>query len=218
MAFIGALVTSFAVMAIANMGGRATAGKLILTGTAVSSVCSAFSNFIIYMQNDNNATSEVMHWTMGSLSGAEWGKVKVILPVILICTIIFWSQYRNLNLMLLGDEVSITLGTNLQKYRTIYLVIAAVMVGFAVYTAGMIGFVGLIIPHVVRILFGTDHRRLIPFSALLGGTFLIWSDVVCRTILKNAEIPIGILVSLIGAPCFIYLLVNRSYGFGGGKS
>lgn len=218
MAFIGALVTSFAVMAIANMGGRATAGKLILTGTAVSSVCSAFSNFIIYMQNDNNATSEVMHWTMGSLSGAEWGKVKVILPVILICTIIFWSQYRNLNLMLLGDEVSITLGTNLQKYRTIYLVIAAVMVGFAVYTAGMIGFVGLIIPHVVRILFGTDHRRLIPFSALLGGTFLIWSDVACRTILKNAEIPIGILVSLIGAPCFIYLLVNRSYGFGGGKS
>ena len=214
----GATVTSFAVMAIANMGGRATAGKLILTGTAVSSVCSAFSNFIIYMQNDNNATSEVMHWTMGSLSGAEWGKVKVILPVILICTIIFWSQYRNLNLMLLGDEVSITLGTNLQKYRTIYLVIAAVMVGFAVYTAGMIGFVGLIIPHVVRILFGTDHRRLIPFSALLGGTFLIWSDVACRTILKNAEIPIGILVSLIGAPCFIYLLVNRSYGFGGGKS
>lgn len=170
------------------------------------------------MQNDNNATSEVMHWTMGSLSGAEWGKVKIILPVILICTIIFWSQYRNLNLMLLGDEVSITLGTNLQKYRTIYLVIAAVMVGFAVYTAGMIGFVGLIIPHVVRILFGTDHRRLIPFSALLGGTFLIWSDVACRTILKNAEIPIGILVSLIGAPCFIYLLVNRSYGFGGGKS
>ena len=120
--------------------------------------------------------------------------------------------------MLLGDEVSITLGTNLQKYRTIYLVIAAVMVGFAVYTAGMIGFVGLIIPHVVRILFGTDHRRLIPFSGLLGGTFLIWSDVACRTILKNAEIPIGILVSLIGAPCFIYLLVNRSYGFGGGKS
>ena len=161
MAFIGALVTSFAVMAIANMGGRATAGKLILTGTAVSSVCSAFSNFIIYMQNDNNATSEVMHWTMGSLSGAEWGKVKVILPVILICTIIFWSQYRNLNLMLLGDEVSITLGTNLQKYRTIYLVIAAVMVGFAVYTAGMIGFVGLIIPHVVRILFT---------SATSGGT------------------------------------------------
>lgn len=98
------------------------------------------------------------------------------------------------------------------------MILSSVIVGAAVYAAGMIGFVGLVIPHVIRILFGTDHKRLIPLSALLGSIFLIWADVASRIILKNAEMPIGILVSLIGAPCFIYLLVKRSYGFGGGRS
>ncbi len=217
MAFAGAIVTSFAVMYIANLGGRATSGKLILAGTAVSSVCSAFSSFVLYITNDNSATSQVTFWTMGSLAGADWSRVRVTLPVILLCSLFFWSQFRNLNLMLLGDEVSITLGADLHRARKLYLMISSLMVGFAVYTAGMIGFVGLIIPHVIRILFGTDHRRLVPLAALLGSVFLIWCDVACRVILENAELPIGILVSIIGAPCFIYLLVSRSYGFGGGK-
>lgn len=216
-AFIGAMLTSFAVIAIANMGGKATSAKLILAGMAISAVCSAFSNFVIYITNDKNATTEVMKWTMGSLAGANWSRVSVMLPVTLICTVLFWTQYRNLNLMLLGDEVSITLGTDLHRFRTIYLILSSVMVGFAVYCAGVIGFVGLVIPHVVRILFGTDHRHLIPLSALLGASFLIWCDVACRVILKNSEMPIGVLVSIIGAPCFIYLLVRRSYGFGGKK-
>ena len=216
-AFIGAMVTSFAVIAIANMGGKATSAKLILAGMAVSAVCSAFSNFIIYITNDKNAATEVMKWMMGSLAGASWSRVGVMLPVTLICVIIFWTQYRNLNLMLLGDDVSITLGTDLHRLRTFYLIVASVMIGFAVYCAGVIGFVGLVIPHVIRILFGTDHRRLLPLSALLGASFLIWCDVACRVILKNSEMPIGVLVSIIGAPCFIYLLVRKSYGFGGSK-
>ena len=216
-AFIGAMITSFAVIAIANMGGKATSAKLILAGMAVSAVCSAFSNFVIYITNDKNAATEVMKWSMGSLAGASWARVGVMLPVTLICVVIFWTQYRNLNLMLLGDEVSITLGTDLHRLRTFYLIVASVMIGFAVYCAGVIGFVGLVIPHVVRILFGTDHRRLLPLSALLGASFLIWCDVACRVILKNSEMPIGVLVSIIGAPCFIYLLVRKSYGFGGSK-
>ena len=216
-AFIGAMVTSFAVITIANMGGKATSAKLILAGMAVSAVCSAFSNFVIYITNDKNAATEVMKWTMGSLAGASWSRVGVMLPVTLICVIIFWTQYRNLNLMLLGDDVSITLGTDLHRLRTFYLIVASVMIGFAVYCAGVIGFVGLVIPHVIRILFGTDHRRLLPLSALLGASFLIWCDVACRVILKNSEMPIGVLVSIIGAPCFIYLLVRKSYGFGGSK-
>lgn len=216
-AFIGAMVTSFAVIAIANMGGKATSAKLILAGMAVSAVCSAFSNFVIYITNDKNAATEVMKWAMGSLAGASWSRVGVMLPVTLICVIIFWTQYRNLNLMLLGDDVSITLGTDLHRLRTFYLIVASVMIGFAVYCAGVIGFVGLVIPHVIRILFGTDHRRLLPLSALLGASFLIWCDVACRVILKNSEMPIGVLVSIIGAPCFIYLLVRKSYGFGGSK-
>ena len=216
-AFIGAMITSFAVMAIANMGGKATSAKLILAGMAVSAVCSAFSNFVIYITNDKNAATEVMKWSMGSLAGASWTRVGVMLPVTLVCVAVFWTQYRNLNLMLLGDDVSITLGTDLHRLRTFYLIVASVMIGFAVYCAGVIGFVGLVIPHVVRILFGTDHRKLLPLSALLGASFLIWCDVACRVILKNSEMPIGVLVSIIGAPCFIYLLVRKSYGFGGAR-
>lgn len=217
MAFAGAMVTSLAVMYISNLGGKATSSKLVLSGMAVSAVCTAFSNFVLYMANDKTAATQVTHWTMGSLAGAQWGQLKVILPVILICTLFFWTQFRNLNLMLLGDEVSITLGTDLHKIRLFYLLVASMLVGFSVYSAGTIGFVGLVIPHVIRILFGTDHRRLVPLAALLGAVFLIWCDVLCRVILENSELPIGILVSIVGAPCFIYLLVRRSYGFGGGK-
>lgn len=117
-AFIGAMITSFAVIAIANMGGKATSAKLILAGMAISAVCYAFSNFVIYITNDKNATTEVMKWTMGSLAGASWSRVSIMLPVTLLCTVLFWTQYRNLNLMLLGDEVSITLGTDLHRFRT----------------------------------------------------------------------------------------------------
>ena len=199
------------------MGGKATSAKLILAGMAVSAVCSAFSNFVIYITNDKSAATEVMKWSMGSLAGASWNRVAVMLPITLIATGLFWTQYRNLNLMLLGDEASITLGTDLHRARNLYMILSSLMVGFAVYAAGTIGFVGLIIPHAVRMIFGTDHRRLVPLCALVGAIFLIWADVGCRVILKNSEMPIGILVSIIGAPCFIYLMVRRSYGFGGGR-
>lgn len=217
MAFVGAMVSAFLVMVIAGIGGRSNSGKLILSGMAVGAVCSAFSNFILYIANDKNAMAEVTYWTMGSFAGAKWNNVVVIFPMVLIGTIIFWTQFRNLNLMLLGDEVSITLGTDLRKARILYMILSSVIVGFAVYSAGIIGFVGLIIPHAVRILFGTDHRKVIPISALTGGIFLVWADVACRSILKNSEMPIGILISIIGAPCFIYLMIRKSYGFGGGR-
>ena len=216
-AFIGAMATSFAVLFIANIGGRANSGKLILAGMAISAVCSAFSNFILYLAHNKNATQEVVNWTMGSLANTSWSEITVILPIVFAGTLIFWTQFRNLNLMLLGDETAITLGTDLHRVRTFYLILSSLLVGFAVYAAGMIGFVGLIIPHVVRMLFGTDHKKLIPLAALLGAVFLIWADVACRSILKNSEMPIGILCSIIGAPCFIYLMIRRSYGFGGGN-
>lgn len=217
MSFLGAVAASFAVMFISGMGGKSNAGKLILAGMAISSVCSAFANFIIYISQNRDATTQISYWSMGSLATADWDNVPLILPIMIVATLIFWSQYRKLNLMLLGDDTAITLGTDLHKARMLYMVLASFMVGFAVYAAGMIGFVGLIIPHAMRMLFGTDHKQLIPLSALSGAIFLIWADVACRIILDNSEIPIGILVSLIGAPCFIYLMVRKSYGFGGGQ-
>lgn len=215
MAFLGAVGASFAVLFISSVGGRANAGKLILAGMAISSVCSAFANFIIYLSQNRDATTQISYWSMGSLATANWKNVPLLLLIMIGASLIFWSQYRKLNLMLLGDETAITLGTDLHRARIVYMLLASFMVGFSVYAAGMIGFVGLIIPHAMRMLFGTDHKRLIPLSALTGAIFLIWADVACRSILKNSEIPIGILVSLIGAPCFIYLMIRKSYGFGG---
>lgn len=217
MAFFGALAASFGVLFISGIGGRTSAGKLILAGMAVSTVCSAFANFLIYISQNREATTQISYWSMGSLATADWDNVPVVLPVMIVATLIFWTQSRKLNLMLLGDETAVTLGTDLHRVRIVYLILSSLMVGTAVCAAGMIGFVGLIIPHAVRMCLGTDHKRLIPVSALTGAVFLIWADVACRVILDYAELPIGILVSLIGAPCFIYLMIRKSYGFGGGE-
>lgn len=216
MGFLGAFLAAMGVMGLANMGGRSNAVKLLLAGTAVSSVCSAFSSFIIYMSNEDKAVSQVVNWSMGSLARAEWGSNVVILAVSGAGGLFFWSQYRTLNLMLLGDESAITLGTDLHRWRLLYLVVSSLMIGFAVYNAGMIGFVGLIIPHIVRMLFGTDHKKLLPVSGLLGAIFLVWADVLCRVVIPGNEIPIGILTSLVGAPVFMYLMARKKYGFGGG--
>ena len=212
----GALLVSLGVMALANLGGRSNAVKLLLAGTALSAVCAGFSNFFIFLLNDDHAATAVVQWSMGSLAAADWGSNAVIVAVAVSGTLFFWSQYRNLNLMLLGDDCAVTLGTDLHRWRLIYLTVAAVMVGFAVYKAGLIGFVGLLIPHVVRMLFGTDHKKLIPISALLGAIFLVWADVLCRVILPGNELPIGVLTALVGAPVFVYLMARKKYGFGGG--
>lgn len=212
----GAFLVSLAVVGLANLGGRANAVKLLLAGSALSAVCSGFSNLFIFILNDDHAASAVVQWSMGSLAGADWQSNGVILPVVLAGTLFFWTQYRNLNLMLLGDESAVTLGTDLHRWRLVYLLVSALLVGFVVYKAGLIGFVGLLIPHVVRMVFGTDHKKLIPLSALLGAIFLIWADVLCRVVLPGNELPIGVLTSLVGAPVFVYLMARKKYGFGGG--
>lgn len=216
-AFAGAFLVSLAVVALANVGGRATSVKLILSGTALSAICGAVSNFVLYVINSSSGAVEaVIRWTLGSLAAAKWETNILMLLVAVVGTLFFWTQYRTLNLMLLGDESAITLGTDLHRWRIVYLMIASLMIGFAVYTAGIIGFVGLIVPHAVRILFGTDHKKLIPISALLGALFLLWADVLCRVLLPRKELPIGILTAMVGAPVFIYLMARKRYGFGGG--
>lgn len=214
-AFLGAFAVSLGVVFIANMGGRATSIKLLLAGMALSAVCSAFSSFIIYFANNREGMQTVAFWMMGSLAGAKWSIIEVMLPLIILASGFFCMQSRILNLMLLGDESAVTLGTDLHRYRQVYLLVSSLIVGFAVYAAGMIGFVGLMVPHVIRMTVGSDHRKLIPLSALAGAIFLVVSDGLCRIIIPHAEIPIGILVSLIGAPCFVYLMIKKTYRFGG---
>ena len=199
----------------ATVGGRASSVRLLLSGAALSAVCAAVSNFLIYLADADHAAAQVLRWTMGSFGAASWPGNGIMCLVWGLSALFFWSQSRNLNLMLLGDEAALTLGTDLYGLRIIYLLICALVVGFGVYYSGIIGFVGLVVPHVLRLLFGSDHRRLIPLSALGGGVFLLWADVLCRSILLGNEIPVGILTALLGAPVFLWLMVRKPYGFGG---
>ncbi|MDD3192996.1 MAG: iron ABC transporter permease [Oscillospiraceae bacterium] len=217
-AFVGAFGISLLVLLLSNVGGRSNSIKLLLAGMALSSVCSAFSSFVVYFANDKEGMQTLTYWLMGSLAGAKWQSLSFIFPIVLLSVLFFWTQYRSLNLMLLGDEVSITLGTDLHRRRQGYLLLTSLVIGFVVYASGMIGFVGLVVPHLVRMLFGTDHKKLLPLSALTGAIFLVWADVLCRVIIPNTELPIGILISMIGGPCFIFLMTHKKYGFGGGRS
>lgn len=214
-AFAGAFVNSLAVVFIANIGSRANSVRLLLAGMALSAVCSAFSSFIVYFANNMEGMQTITYWLMGSMAGASWSVLKVITPLTVAAVCFYSTQSRILNLMLLGDDAAITLGRDLHLYRQAYLLISALVVGFAVYAAGMIGFVGLIVPHAMRLLVGSDHKVLLPASAFCGSVFMVWADVMCRVIIPRSELPIGIFISMIGAPCFIYLMVKRTYGFGG---
>ena len=214
-AFIGAFAMSLGVLFISNLGGRSNSIKLLLGGMALSAVCGAFSSFIVYFANNKEGMQSIAYWMMGSFAGAKWETLAVIGPIVLLAVLFLWTQSRMLNLMLLGDESALTLGTDLHIYRQIYLLVSSLIVGFVVYSAGMIGFVGLVVPHVIRMLVGTDHKKLIPVSALTGAVFLVIADGLCRVIIPRTELPIGILISLIGAPCFVYLMIKKTYGFGG---
>lgn len=214
-AFIGAFVISILVQVVSNIGGRANSTKLLLAGMALSSVCSAFSSAIVYFASDLEGIKTISFWTMGSLAGANWEMIHLLGPIIIIGTAFFVTQSRTLNLMLLGDEVAVTLGTDLHRFRMVYLLISSLVVGVVVYASGMIGFVGLLIPHISRMFCGTDHKKLIPIACLVGAIFLVTSDLLSRVIIRNNELPIGILIAMIGSPFFVYMMVRRTYGFGG---
>lgn len=214
-AFLGAVTAALLVLLLSNATGQMNSIKLILSGMVLNALFTAFSNFIIYIANDAEGIRSVTFWMMGSLVGASWSKLPLIATVVLVCLLFFLTQIRTLNLMLLGDESDITLGVNLKFYRKLYLVITSVLTGVIVANTGMIGFVGLIIPHIVRGIVGSNHRYFLPLSVFSGSLLMVWCDILSRIILPTVELPIGILTSLIGAPLFIYIFVKKGYEFGG---
>lgn len=207
-AFLGALVAAILVYFLAKIGGRITPFKMILAGMIISSICSSLTSLIIFLSKDNEGIRTVNFWMMGSLAGADWSNI--ILPILfsIIPLMYFFTQCRNLNLMVLGDETSITLGLNIERHRKIYMLLSSLVTGVIVSVCGTIGFVGIMIPHIVRLLFGTDHKLLLPFSALLGAIFLIWADVLARCAIENMELPIGIITAIAGAPFLLWLMVK----------
>ncbi|WP_419747614.1 FecCD family ABC transporter permease [Clostridium perfringens] len=207
-AFLGALIASIFVYFLAKIGGRITPFKMILAGMVISSICSSLTSLIIFLSKNNEGIRTVNFWMMGSLAGAEWSNIVLPIAISVIPLIYFFTQYRNLNLMVLGDETSITLGLNIEKHRKIYMILSSLITGVIVSVCGTIGFVGIMIPHIVRLIFGTDHKTLLPFSALVGAIFLIWADVIARCAITNMELPIGIITSVIGAPFLLWLMVK----------
>lgn len=207
-AFLGALIASIFVYFLAKIGGRITPFKMILAGMVISSICSSLTSLIIFLSKDNEGIRTVNFWMMGSLAGAEWSNIVLPIAISVIPLIYFFTQYRNLNLMVLGDKTSITLGLNIEKHRKIYMILSSLITGVIVSVCGTIGFVGIMIPHIVRLIFGTDHKTLLPFSALVGAIFLIWADIIARCAITNMELPIGIITSVIGAPFLLWLMVK----------
>ncbi|MDK0903372.1 iron ABC transporter permease [Clostridium perfringens] len=207
-AFLGALIASIFVYFLAKIGGRITPFKMILAGMVISSICSSLTSLIIFLSKDNEGIRTVNFWMMGSLAGAQWSNIVLPIAISVIPLIYFFTQYRNLNLMVLGDETSITLGLNIEKHRKIYMILSSLITGVIVSVCGTIGFVGIMIPHIVRLIFGTDHKTLLPFSALVGAIFLIWADIIARCAITNMELPIGIITSVIGAPFLLWLMVK----------
>ena len=215
-AFIGGITTIMLVYSMARVGRAVPVMTLLLAGIAVSAFLSALVSLLTYFAGEK--LHQVIFWMMGGLGGATWQQVRVMLPYALggyICVSIF---SRELNAMLLGEETASHLGVDTEKVKKILLAGASLLVAAAVSTSGIIGFVGLVVPHFVRLVAGPDHRFLIPASALLGGALLIATDTLARIIIAPSELPVGIITALVGAPMFIYLLKKRKKlrYFGGG--
>jgi ABC-type Fe3+-siderophore transport system, permease component len=207
-AFLACLGTMFLVYFVSRVGGRVPTETLLLSGIAVGSLFSAFVSLLTYIAGDQ--MEGIVFWSMGNLSYASLEDALVVVPLVLAGSLIMISRGKELNAMMLGDSHAMDLGVHVRNVRLEILIATAVVTAAAVAFVGVIGFVGLVIPHILRIILGPDNRILLPMSMLGGATFLVICDFLSRTLFPSiGTLPIGILTALIGAPYFIYLLRKR---------
>jgi len=205
-AFASAILTTFLIYNISRIKGKVSILTLLLSGVALSSLLTSIISFLmIYRTHD---LSRVYFWTMGGLTNASWLNLSIITPIVIIISIIILFFTKDLNLLSLGEERAKQLGVQTEKLKLTLLVLASLIAAAAVSVSGIIGFVGLITPHIMRLIVGPDHKILYPTAALSGGIVLLFSDTVARMVLAPREIPVGIVTSIIGVPFFIYLLIR----------
>lgn len=209
-AFIGALLATALIRIVSTVHGRTPVSTLLLAGVAASALFSAATSTVLSFSNDYQMR-QMVFWMMGGLSGRGYEHVQMITPLILLGSAAMLVFARDLNVMLLGEEGARGVGLDAQRSQSILLTLSAFVTGAAVSVTGTIGFVGLIVPHILRLLVGPDHRVLLPVSALGGACFLIIADLVARVIVRPVELQVGIVTAFVGAPYFIYLL-RRSRG------
>ncbi|MCT4542532.1 MAG: iron ABC transporter permease [Vallitalea sp.] len=206
-AFIGAILTVLIVMRISVIGKKLPTTTLLLAGISINYLFASLMSLMMLLNRDK--LEKVYLWTLGSFSTSTWDEVYFIAPVVIISSIILMVYSKELNIMLLGDETAGSLGINVNKTKKIILGISSLMVAVVVSASGIIGFVGLIIPHMVRLINGPDHKRLIPLSMLVGAIFMIFCDTIARTIISPAELSVGVITSIFGVPFFLFLLYQN---------
>jgi iron complex transport system permease protein len=212
-AFAGALVSILLVYLLARTRNAVTPIRLILVGVAVSAMFQAFTNYIVYTAPDDAAVREATFWMLGGLGSAEWADVPLLAGLVPPALLLMLALAKPLNAMMMGDSSAVTLGVNLTVVRNVLIGVTALLTASSVAVSGCIGFVGLVIPHLVRSVVGPDHRKLVPLATLFGAIFLIWVDVGARIIKPPAEIPVGILTAFLGAPLFLWMIKVRRYEF-----
>ena len=208
LAFAGALGATLIVLAVSQFAAATSADRLVLAGVAVSFIVMSAANVLIFL-GDPRAAHTVVFWMLGGLGLAQWTQLAYPAVILVACGAYLMAQTRSLNAMTIGDETAATLGIAVNRFRLTVFVTGALITGVMVAFSGIIGFVGLMVPHIVRLIVGGDYARVLPVSALIGAVFLVWADILARTIMAPDDIPIGIVTGLIGGVFFIWLLRRR---------
>ena len=204
LAFFCAIVTVFFVYRMGTVHGKVHVDTLLLSGVAVAAFLGAIVSFLMYSAGDQY--HKLLFWLLGSISESRWSEIWLLLAPAVIGVLLVFHYGRELNALLLGEETAHNLGANPEFLKKFMLAVAALVTAGAVAFTGIIGFVGLIVPHMMRVLVGADHRVLVPAAALFGASFLIWADSIARTVIPGNELPIGVITAMCGGPFFLYLL------------
>jgi iron complex transport system permease protein len=207
-AFVGGLMTTFILYLISTRQGRTSVATMLLAGIALGALAMALTGILVFVADDRQLR-DLTFWQLGSLAGATWQKITLVAPVIVLALLATPFLARGLNALALGEAAAGHLGIPIQRLKYVAIVAVSAAVGASVAVSGGIGFVGIVVPHLLRLLIGPDNRYLLPASALLGACILLLADAVSRTIVAPAELPIGIVTAIVGAPFFLWILLRR---------
>jgi len=210
-AFCGGFAATAALVLLVARQGQLATSTLLLAGIALGAFATALTGLIAFASDDRELRDLTL-WMLGSLSGASWPKVLAVAPFALIVAFVLPSLTRALNGLLLGEAEAFHLGVDVERVKRLIALTTAAAVGAAVAVAGVVGFVGIVVPHLVRIIAGPDHRVVLPMSALLGAALVLGADVVARMALRPAELPLGVVMAIVGAPIFLHMVVRRGMG------
>lgn len=210
-AFVGALGALLLVLMLATgRSGDLPPARTVLAGVAIGQVCAAYTSFLVIMSGDHDAARRVLSWTLGSLAGLRWNTAIFLVAVAIIAVLGIIAFASDLDAFAFGESAATSLGVSITRVRWTLMVGTALVTACLVAFTGAIGFVGLVVPHVIRIIWGPLHRRLLPLTALAGAILLIWADTAARSLVEGQEIPIGVVTAVLGAPVFAYLLRRES--------